>query len=105
MGPAQVKNDTPSNIAVTAREPSGQVQPGTVTTSLIDPKANAILHEQVDAIKGEGNIQVPGLKSAGPTMRLQMTAKAANAEAKIEDVLPVTEPSHVSHLALDKTLY
>ncbi len=104
-GPGQIRLDTPTNFAVALRDPTGQFQPGTITTQVLDAKTNTLLFKEEITVSGEGTIQVPGFKTDAKAARVEILAKVNKQEAKIEATLPVSEPSHASHLALDKSLY
>jgi Putative zinc-finger len=104
-GPGQIRLDTPTNFTIALRDPTGQFQPGTVNTQVLDAKTNALLYSEEKTVSGEGTIQVPGFKTDAKAARVEILAKVNKQEAKIEATLPVSEPSHASHLALDKSLY
>ena len=61
----------------------------------------------MDRVEGQGSVQVPPLKMDQPQARVVMEAKAAKADAHIEELLRVAEPQQTSHLAfaLNKSIY
>ena len=104
LAPAQVHADTPANIRVATRDQDGKPQAAEITTSIVEPANGVVLQKQVDRIEGEGTVQVPGLER-GSQARLRVEAKAGKGDAKVEESLRVAEPTHASHVALNKSTY
>ena len=105
MGPAQVTPDVPLNYSVTTSGPGGQPLATTVTTTLVNPTTGGVLYQQVDAIQGQGRVQLPGIKIASPATQLLMEAKGDRDATKFEETLQVAEASNASQLVTNKSLY
>ena len=91
LGPAQVVSETAANFNVATRDATGQLRATTVTTSVIDPTNNTVLHQQTDRVEGQGHIQVPGVKMEHAQTRIVMKPRISSVAARSKN--PCAWPS------------
>jgi hypothetical protein len=108
LAPAQMVGDAPAPIRVTARDVNGKLKESEVTATFANANGE-VLEKLTQRIPGEGTLQLLGAKAASArwagAARLRVATKVGRHEAKVEETLRVAQPEHVTHLALNKSIY
>lgn len=104
IGPARFHPQAPAALRVVTRDADGLAQSADVHLQVNDAKSGQALYEESARSKGDLTLTVPAGKLTGEKANVVVTAQADPA-ARVEATLQRAEPSHVTHLTLNKSIY